>query len=268
MNRKILKERAKVFLGNGRYFKALLYTVLIWIASFGFLNRLEGKSFQAYIGFPGVLFNAFMKIDISKSTFFKLQLLSLISIIFIVPIFSVALNRYYLRDPNKEEEFKSKKFLDGLEGNYWNIIKVNLILSLILFASLVIQLVSIFFVQSLLILNLIIIVLFGLLIYLAYKFYMISYILAEEPSIKFSDCYKKNNKLLEGNKFELFKLDISFFLWVLVGILIPGLELIIRPYMEATRVQAYMELRDKDEREKVKNLEAKEEYFSYEKEKD
>ena len=54
----------------------------------------------------------------------------------------------------------------------------------------------------------------------SYEYSMIPYILAENPNIKAKDAFELSRRLTDGNKFELFKLDLSILCWKILGLCI------------------------------------------------
>ena len=79
-----------------------------------------------------------------------------------------------------------------------------------------------------------------------YSFFMVPYITAENPDIRPSEARKLSVRMMYGHKWEMFKLDLSFILWYLLGHLSLGLSDILyaNPYREATYVQYYFHLRE------------------------
>ena len=79
----------------------------------------------------------------------------------------------------------------------------------------------------------------------AYSYYLVPYILAENPGIKTMDAITLSRKLMNGHKWECFVLEFSFFGWDLLGILTLGLSNIFftAPYKAAVLAEYYAELR-------------------------
>lgn len=78
-----------------------------------------------------------------------------------------------------------------------------------------------------------------------YTYFMVPYITAENPDIRPSEARKLSKRMMYGHKWEMFKVDLSFILWYLLGHLTLGLSDILyaNPYREATYVQYYFHLR-------------------------
>lgn len=70
---------------------------------------------------------------------------------------------------------------------------------------------------------------------------MIPYILAENPKIQRKKAFKLSKKMMKGNKWKTFILDLSFLGWELLSIFTIGLLNIfyINPYKVATTVELY-----------------------------
>ncbi|MED9924608.1 MAG: DUF975 family protein [Clostridia bacterium] len=70
---------------------------------------------------------------------------------------------------------------------------------------------------------------------------MIPYILAENPKIQRKKAFKLSKKMMKGNKWKTFILDLSFLGWELLSIFTFGLLNIfyINPYKVATTVELY-----------------------------
>ncbi|MDF2672867.1 MAG: hypothetical protein K0R09_1132 [Clostridiales bacterium] len=78
----------------------------------------------------------------------------------------------------------------------------------------------------------------------SYAYRMVPYILADNPSIGCSRAIELSNEMTEGQKFDIFILDLSFIGWYLLGslALIVGV-LFVLPYDDATNAELYLELR-------------------------
>ena len=80
----------------------------------------------------------------------------------------------------------------------------------------------------------------------AYSYSMSTYIMAEDPSISSLDAITKSKEMMKGHKFELFVLDLSFIFWHLLGSITFGFAYIyIFPYIEATKANFYLKLKEK-----------------------
>ena len=78
-----------------------------------------------------------------------------------------------------------------------------------------------------------------------YEYLMVPYVLAENPNIKAKDAFKLSKELTEGEKFKLFKLDLSILLWEILGLFTFNLLNIFYTniYKEALFSEVYANLR-------------------------
>lgn len=79
-----------------------------------------------------------------------------------------------------------------------------------------------------------------------YEYRMIPYILAENPKIKRKEAFQRSKKMMQGNKWKTFMLDVSFIGWSFVSIFTFGLLniLYVNLYKAATTAELYVVLRD------------------------
>lgn len=79
----------------------------------------------------------------------------------------------------------------------------------------------------------------------AYAYRMVPYILADNPNLGADTAITLSRKMMDGHKFNLFILELSFLGWYLLGIIALGLGvLFVNPYYNATEAQLYLVLRD------------------------
>lgn len=78
-----------------------------------------------------------------------------------------------------------------------------------------------------------------------YEYLMIPYILAENPNIKRKDAFNLSKEMMNGYKFKMFKVDLSFMGWNLLNLLTFGLLDIffLLAYKECVYAEIYMKLR-------------------------
>lgn len=83
-------------------------------------------------------------------------------------------------------------------------------------------------------------------IYLAYCYYMVPYILAENPDMKASDVLRLSKDMMEGEKLNTIVLELSFVGWWILGSLLFGIgRIFVQPYYDATLAELYAVLRQK-----------------------
>lgn len=77
----------------------------------------------------------------------------------------------------------------------------------------------------------------------SYSYSMTYYIMNDNPSLTGSEAIKKSKEMMNGHKWELFFLDLSFIGWLLLCIVTLGIaSLWVSPYMAAARANFYQKL--------------------------
>lgn len=78
-------------------------------------------------------------------------------------------------------------------------------------------------------------------IYKYYQYYMVNYILAENPSMQRKEVLECSKNIMSGQKWKTFVLDLSFILYHILGIITCGLVEIfyVKPYVYQTRALLY-----------------------------
>ena len=80
----------------------------------------------------------------------------------------------------------------------------------------------------------------------SYAYRMVPYILSDNPKMGADNAITLSRKMMDGNKFELFVLELSFLGWYLLGLLALGVGILfVNPYYNATEAQLYLVLREK-----------------------
>ncbi len=80
----------------------------------------------------------------------------------------------------------------------------------------------------------------------SYEYYMVPYILAENPQISSERAFALSKQMTKGEKWKIFVLELSFLGWQILGVLcccIGGIFLM--PYYEATFAELYQVMREK-----------------------
>jgi len=74
----------------------------------------------------------------------------------------------------------------------------------------------------------------------SYRYAMAFYILADNPNIGIMDAIGESKRLMKGNKWKLFCLDLSFIGWTILSVLTAGIGYFwLMPYMAASKVGFY-----------------------------
>lgn len=81
----------------------------------------------------------------------------------------------------------------------------------------------------------------------SYEYRMIPYILAENPDLEWRDVFATSKRMMDGEKWNAFVLDLSFLGWVFLSLITLGLVGIfyVNPYKGLTDAALYMALREK-----------------------
>ena len=78
-----------------------------------------------------------------------------------------------------------------------------------------------------------------------YSYAMTPYILRDDPNISYNDAIELSMEMMDGNKWRLFLLDLSFIGWYLLALLTLGIGfLFLTPYIESTYANFYEDLKD------------------------
>ena len=79
-----------------------------------------------------------------------------------------------------------------------------------------------------------------------FSYSMAPFILADNPNLTSSEALSESIRIMDGHKFDLFVLQLSFFLWYILGAITFGIAYVyVVPYYEATMVNFYNEIKDK-----------------------
>ncbi len=79
-----------------------------------------------------------------------------------------------------------------------------------------------------------------------YSYFLVPYIAAENPSIGAREAIRMSREMMNGHKWECFKLELSFIGWELLNLITLGLlrTLFLLPYQEATYCEYYISMRE------------------------
>ena len=81
----------------------------------------------------------------------------------------------------------------------------------------------------------------------SYSYAMTYYIMLDHPEMKINQAITESRRMMNGYKWKLFVLDLSFIGWRLLGLIVPlGLLniLYVNPYIAATKAAFYEELKN------------------------
>ena len=189
-----------------------------------FLNQLSGTGSIVFTLFNMINNLVFKKIMPSTGILMLSVLAFLLIYIFISTILSVGKSRYFLEHSTYQDTSVNKLLFVYYTKSIFNVGEVMLIKMLKSFL------------WDLTIVG-------GLIKH--YEYSMIPYILAENPTIKHQEAFKMSKEMTRGKKWELFRLDISFIPWYILGYLSLGFSNIFyfRPYKEMVKANMYLEYR-------------------------
>lgn len=148
----------------------------------------------------------------------------IVSTIIVTPAFTLSISRIYIGITND----KKPEVVDTFSGfdDFWSAFKVNFFMSLFTFLW------SLLFVIP------------GLV--KAFSYSMAMYILAENKGKPALECIKESKEMMNGHKFELFVLALSFIGWILLGTITFGILYIwLTPYMSTATANFYQNIKNR-----------------------
>lgn len=79
----------------------------------------------------------------------------------------------------------------------------------------------------------------------SFEYRMIPYLLADDPNMSTEEAFAESKRLMSGNKWKAFVLDLSFIGWLLLGAITLGIldVFYVNPYAHMTNAALYQELR-------------------------
>ena len=121
------------------------------------------------------------------------------------------------------ERIRIKNFFYGFKGFFSNAI-------LAIMYNMVVALWSLFFVIP------------G--IYVAYSYALVFHVKRDHPEYRWKQCFDESERLMEGNRWKLFKLQISHLGWFIIGLAFVGIGAFWAvPYLEASTAVFYEQVR-------------------------
>lgn len=208
--------------------------------------------FRMGLGATDALSFDFIYIPISAAVFALFSLLSIAYNVFISSPLTIGHVRYYLENRIEKSRFETL-FSPFKKGEYLNVVKITLLRDIYLLlwslpaiiALLLSAYIGLFYNPSFLSFGILAIFLLIPVLMKSYEYSMIPYILAENPIMDSSDVFAMTKVLTKGEKLNLFVLDLSFILWMFLGILTFGIALFyVNAYVLATTCEAYIALKE------------------------
>ena len=217
-----LKQRAKAVLSRFGYWTPFFVTILcgllmtdpsnilsVMSENGGLETLFENEEFAYYFSIVFLFFFVF-------SFFFN---------IFIGYPVLVGMNRFFMENRISGSKIE-RLFYVFKSGNYLNVVKTMFLMNLKIFLW------SLLFIIP------------GII--KSYEYYMVPYILSENPGISSKRAFEISKEMTDGEKFDIFWLGLSFFGWIILGTLACGIGvLFVEPYIRATFAELYQVMRDK-----------------------
>lgn len=100
-----------------------------------------------------------------------------------------------------------------------------------------------------------------------YSYILVPYIIAENPKIKTLDAINLSRKMMDGHKWECFKLELSYIGWLILGTFTFGITEILysNPYRIAALTEYYASLRKLAKEKEIQGIEKLNDVYLYEK---
>ena len=137
----------------------------------------------------------------------------------------VGMNRFFMENRISGSKIE-RLFYVFKSGNYLNVVKTMFLMNLKIFLW------SLLFIIP------------GII--KSYEYYMVPYILSENPGISSKRAFEISKEMTDGEKFDIFWLGLSFFGWILLGTLACGIGvLFVEPYLQTTFAELYQVMREK-----------------------
>lgn len=144
--------------------------------------------------------------------------------ILFTPIIRVGQCRYMLE--NRSQETSLKVLFSGFTTNYWGLVSGMFYMNLRVF------------------LYTLLLVIPGII--KGYQYTFVPYLLSENPNLEAARAAEISTIMTDGEKWNIFVLDLSFLGWNLLGHLLFGVGILfVNPYYEATKAELYAAMRAK-----------------------
>lgn len=191
------------------------------------VETIGGGEFQTEdieISFLEGMFIGFVAISIFLLIFAVVLAVILVIDIFLINPFSVGGKRFMVK--SVEDVAQVREIAYGFDHSYKNIVKVMFHREL-----------RVFLWSLLLIIPGII---------KMYEYYMVPYILSENPDMEYKAALQMSRDMMDGNKWKTFVLGLSFILWDILGALTFGIVeiLYVQPYRSLTYAALYCQFRN------------------------
>lgn len=220
-----LKERAKIALKNN-YWKIILVTLiasLVGGSSADFSVNIEYEDLMNSL--PAALSSGFM-LGITSLFVIGIVIVAvvvgiLVSVFVCSPI-EVGTKRFFVKSLHQPGEVHEVTY--AFENNYKNIVKILFFRNLYIFGW------SLLFIIP------------GII--KSYEYYMVPYLLAENPNLSKEEVFELSKQMMTGQKFEAFVLELSFLGWDILSSFTWGILglFYVEPYRNLTKAAFYEEI--------------------------
>ena len=178
------------------------------------------------------------------------MIISVLFTVFIENPLRVGTEKFYIRSLAETGQLKDVGC--AFKNNYWNSVKIMFLRSLYIFLWSLLCIIPAMFeaLTSLSFLSIMMLIgCFVLVIIKAYEYMMIPYILGDNPNISSSDAFTLSKRLMDGEKWNTFMLQLSFTGWWLLSAITFGIVYIFyaAPYYNYTIAALYRKLSGADE---------------------
>ncbi len=181
-----------------------------------------GDNVERYFEHPAVLISVILMVTLG---IVAAMAVSYAYSAFVVLPLQVGMRRYFMENRGFRSGFGRLFWAFG-HGSYLHIVKVTFIMELKLFLW------SLLFIIP------------G--IVKSYEYYMIPYILSENPNIPMDRAFELSRRMTQGEKWRIFVMELSFIGWYLLSAFTCGLGIyFLMPYLEASRAELYEVMREK-----------------------
>lgn len=247
-----LKDEALEAL-NGNFGKAVLATLGVMAISIVInliFSAVSGTSMIDY--YTALIKNDFSSfLSASGGSVWTSVLQILIALLYTAPL-SIGISKAYriLVETKGAENTLFKNFFKFTFGKqYGHILLVNIV-SGILIALMIVPLYVVLLLIGFLVHEGVVIIIMTLIalvyvLWIGLMYSQINFIILDNPELDIIDTMRRSRHLMDGNKWRLFVLCLSFIGWILLGILTLGIGYLwLIPYMNATVSAFYCDVRD------------------------
>lgn len=152
------------------------------------------------------------------------MLITLALSFFICPLLAVGMRRYFME--NRQGKPPISSIFSVFQDNFGNVALVSLLVALKTALGYILLIVPGVIWQ--------------------YRYAMVPYLLAENPSMNYARAMELSRGMMHGEKWNYFVLELSFIGWWILALCTFGIgTLFLRPYVEATQAEFYAAMRAK-----------------------